>query len=954
MFAEIQSGLERHFYSLARERAGLGYPVYALEHGFDSQQVTDIRNHLNTELGLSRGLDQRLWLLWVIVAAEIGYAFDGDEYWVSFSRSLPNWRRFADRSTDRSAVRSWFEKFTHKYKGYQPSGRWADHFSIIAWPITHSILPRDLQTQFARRIYELRYELARHKDASTAELGRIIRSENNEGSSRFQYFLEQTELVARLVLALRDEDVTDSVSPIFRPTLARIVADLENRRLARDWLNEARRILRQARIRLSPTLVPSVPVPTPVINPLAGPGHRHASLVGRKNIQDEWILGLALPDIGRIIQDAGVGRKELDHARIRFSDQPDGWHPGRALLTFSKNEYPLLSMPDIIDKPIFIFDRAIDSLREVISEQVRLKGRSNWLLRIQSDGVARDVVGRHVRANETYLFVSESRLNDQEAKRLHLVERTSQTNGVHVFELTTPSQFQPDYLQALQALNLGYSLRANIEPVGLVPRWDSQTECTVWLANETPVICLTAECPLQEFTLTLDGGTVTRIPMGDRESAILSLGNLALGAHVVEVGGIIKPRPGFESHRKLEAEKFYLEVRAPSPWNESIRAIAGFRVLLDPKDASLDSLLNGSAKLTFIGPPERSVAIELRTYGPNGHVNERRDLGTIKLLHEDRDLRRIYSKISKDPIAELIQSTPKVELAFQSEELGTDVVSFPHDVQPLRWKLAAVNGSSQVRLIDDTGADNGIEIKRYEILLPDRSVALEHSASLAGLDIQAPGALFVARYNDRRYSAIVSLAPERTERGLSILGLDVQFHDRDVSTRGVLKLIKRYRLWSRSGVLGPLGGLRKQSVLNAIEQRIMRLMCGNDWANDAMQCDSEQSPYLVRIQNAVQASPGFASRMKSTDWSKLHENPELVADFIAKASTYGISDNQRLGKLALCLAFKPGSTKFGSSDEGEQLITQLMQIQPLMRGAYLARISTDLRRQAVVAREGNS
>ena len=82
-----------------------------------------------------------------------------------------------------------------------------------------------MQGQFARRLYDLRYDLARRLDLTFYDIGKLIRSGDPSGSSRFQNLLEQTDLTARLVLALRDEDVQDAVPAIHRFTLSRIVVD---------------------------------------------------------------------------------------------------------------------------------------------------------------------------------------------------------------------------------------------------------------------------------------------------------------------------------------------------------------------------------------------------------------------------------------------------------------------------------------------------------------------------------------------------------------------------------------------------------------------------------------------------------------------------------------------------------------------------------------------------------
>jgi hypothetical protein len=43
MLTEIQVRLDQHFLSLSRQRAELGYPIYALEHGLDSSEIHAVR-----------------------------------------------------------------------------------------------------------------------------------------------------------------------------------------------------------------------------------------------------------------------------------------------------------------------------------------------------------------------------------------------------------------------------------------------------------------------------------------------------------------------------------------------------------------------------------------------------------------------------------------------------------------------------------------------------------------------------------------------------------------------------------------------------------------------------------------------------------------------------------------------------------------------------------------------
>src|SRR5664280_169176 len=135
MLAELQSRLEEHFALLAGQRESRGYPLFALEHGLSTDDVEMLGTALNDDLSTSRMVRPRYWLPWIVFAAEVGYAYDGDEYWTSFRNRIPGWERFGDRDV----IRDLFVKLGREFSGFTPKGRFAEHFTIIAWPIAHSI-----------------------------------------------------------------------------------------------------------------------------------------------------------------------------------------------------------------------------------------------------------------------------------------------------------------------------------------------------------------------------------------------------------------------------------------------------------------------------------------------------------------------------------------------------------------------------------------------------------------------------------------------------------------------------------------------------------------------------------------------------------------------------------------------------------------------------------------------
>ena len=233
----LQERVERHFKSLARIRENSDFPVFAMEHGLPEEDLHRIQSVLRSRRQ-TRSPQASDWLLWVIYAAEVGYNYAGEEYWQSFEDQTPGWEFH-----DRNKIRSWFRKFQRTYNGVIPSGPWANHFTIIAWPITHAILPVYLQRQFARVLFDLRYRLATMATLDPSTIGRLLAVNVHLPNTRFRDFLQQEELIGRIVLALLGEETSKGGELIYSPTLQRIVTDLDKVRTSQEWLKETRRIV---------------------------------------------------------------------------------------------------------------------------------------------------------------------------------------------------------------------------------------------------------------------------------------------------------------------------------------------------------------------------------------------------------------------------------------------------------------------------------------------------------------------------------------------------------------------------------------------------------------------------------------------------------------------------------------------------------------------------------------
>jgi hypothetical protein len=134
-----------------------------------------------------------------------------------------------------------------------------------------------------------------------------------------------------------------------------------------------------------------------------------------------------------------------------------------------------------------------------------------------------------VRSGQKYLLVTETTISDDIARALNLQIQECRNTNLGVYLIDIPRRIGDEYLQALAALKLGYALQAHIEPVGLVPRWDEVLGESVWLPTEELLLRLWADFDVKEFTIRLDGGDRTLIPIQPGNEPVISLGALPLG-----------------------------------------------------------------------------------------------------------------------------------------------------------------------------------------------------------------------------------------------------------------------------------------------------------------------------------------------------------------------------------------------------------------------------------------
>jgi hypothetical protein len=220
-----QQKLESHFSQLRQRRlnhSGAAPILYALEHDLSAGDVAELRQQIHEWLKFTGPAD-RHFLAWAVYSAEVGYQYSGEEYWTTFCRLTPNWQ---DSTNSRNHIRSAFEEFHRKFNATQPQGPWAEQFTIICWPITHAILPKDLQRELAYVLYELRGSFTPLLLHNPELLGRRIEGAALNSGMRFRKFAENHVLAGQIATALLLSEEDKENVLILPSTLDRIADDL--------------------------------------------------------------------------------------------------------------------------------------------------------------------------------------------------------------------------------------------------------------------------------------------------------------------------------------------------------------------------------------------------------------------------------------------------------------------------------------------------------------------------------------------------------------------------------------------------------------------------------------------------------------------------------------------------------------------------------------------------------
>ncbi len=926
-----QDRLERHFESLKNARSASGFPIFALEHNLNDEELEKVSNLLRSECLLGRKLSSA-WLLWVVYATESGYDYDGGEYWRSFEKKTPGWF-----PQDRYKISAWFKKFQNKYSGVLPSGPWANHFSIIAWPITHAILPRYLQRQFTRALYDLRRHVASQEELKSDAIGRLFSNHAYHASTRFQEFLQQEELTGRIVLALLGVAAAGGKAPIYPKALQRIVSDLDRFRNTREWLREAQRH---------------------VIDRFKGVGQggrrqpNKSQTSGHDNVFDDtsyglrpniilrysgdtiWSVVMEVPDFRGVASLNSEMRQFLKHTRCRLSGAIDT-KPAEWLL--SRNRKSVLKNWPLSQKPLVQFERAQKMLDHLLEAECQLSAGPLWLFRIYSDGTAREIIGLAVRPGYDYMVLTSE--NPPHPHAFMQKDRVD-CSGVNSFRLLLPKALSTENIKWLRELGLELAQTIQVWPAGLPGRgWDGEGS-SEWLTTEVPCFGVAHDSPVELFTFRLNNGVETTIEPGPPgEPLFVSLPQLPSGTYSLVVHAKRSPAEGEDEFPKELNGFLNLSVREPEPWVPGISSHQGLIVTIDPYDANLDLFSEGHTQVSVLGPKNHFVTANVSLETNDGKKIFSEDLnGTFELpITPDAWEIRVKKIFECDGY---IMRCPEASvgcLTIEGGGLGRFVKRFEHDLLPVRWVLRSHQDKLLVRLVDDSGLEGSLPVvESYMFEMPVKNLLREADDFSTDYVVKPPGGLFIASHGGHQDAVVVSTLEAHSLREL---GIRPSYSGLTDSSEEIVQALGVLDLWANSRLVGFLAGIRRQQVINRLLTVIYTILCGLKWGKaEANYQENPSSEYAIKdLERLVEKRIGFAAVL-ARDHQDMCSDQDLDHRYFELAQKFGITSDGDLCKFALRLAGQPHQVTKFYGEALLQLIDDIKTSPALLRGARLLKL----------------
>ena len=871
-----QQRLTDHFGALCEKNSanGVSRPIFALEHGLADEELSDLTAGLREHTRWTGPANQH-WLVWIVYAAEVGYKFAGDQYWQTFAEALPDWRRNGDGDFIKHA----FADFGRKFNGAQPSGRFASHFTIICWPITHAILPKDLQRHLASVLYDVRQSFTPSLMASPTALGTLLDANSGRTNSRFRQLSGQHGLLGQIASALLLSEREDTSGLILASTLKRITSDLQAEQKSRDWLKSAKQ--RAETVSITgvrpgfPTGFPRQSTaddsrrPEMSSNSLAEVESNKLRLFVRQEDARRWSFRATLPNFGVLTRDRPELKQAFATQRSYFSGASDAFFPEKFLL-YGRQEIEFSSIPDL-SAPLLKLEYNVPGLTEFLSQTCSLPMFMSLLFRLNGDRTSTYLASGVIRPGRQYLYLT--RRTDREQPALQASSSVEiSCNGMRGLLIDVPERPSSIYRETARDIGLLVASGLSVHPVGYPAiSWDGDGY-GVWSEKGPKTLRVTADFEVTQFTFTLQGSTmsdVKTISSPTSKDVLIDLDVSEVGDYKFHITAVIK-----EQERPLSAGLFVKVIPLPDKAIEREQP-QGFAVLTSPQVPTLEELWNDDAQFDIYGPPQETLACRLTFFEDSEQKISRIYHGPPLTLPVDAfTWRRYLADLKAKPIVQTaFDDSLSCTICFRSVRLGQFELHCDREFVPFRWIRRQKNSGYRLRLVQND-SDEPLVVQRYEFASPAH---FEVIASIPdeGFPVGKSGGLFVATRGNNTASIVVPAS----QMGLEDLRSKVSRIPAVKTPDDLIRLVATSKSWAQAQAVGDvISGGKRNDALVGLRSCLIETLCGGTWLSteDAVEHGRKPLSALSELLRSHQCPTLARSAFEHRDQFKIATPTKLI------------------------------------------------------------------------------
>lgn len=864
------SRLRSHFEELkaGRNRKTQG-AVYVLEHPLTTTERVELTTQLKRACRTEPPSADH-WLAWVVLATEVGYQFSGSDYWPRLEERIPTWIY-----SDRERLAGWFGRFAKEFGGAIPAGPWATQFRLIAWPITHAILPSDLQVQLSRAIHNARHALFDIDDQDDEDLGNAVANRWVPHGDRFERLLQRPGFVGMLVRLLMQRNAREQA--IADHALTRIVDDVESHTEARTWLRDARAVCRPTARLVLPASRTTAAAP---LRPRFSPD------VVLQRESGRWSIFIQPGSAIGLLADAPQLANSLQRLRFSVEGNPNQAFSAKDLLCAKPRRRPLVAWPPV-GKPLLTFLPATDTNATILTKDCIPVPRQRWVFRVRGDGDAwlqstptvspggRYVIG----ALDPALPLPGTLLADQSA-------------GLRLSELNVPEVIPDAEAEALRGFGIGVAKRTVVRPWGILPRMWREDGYAEYVLGDVMLWRIERDHEFNAVRVGVDREVARELPCPGSEPFVLELSGLELGTHEITLTTQAARRAGtVTTLQSMSSVSLQVNVRAPSVWRPGLLPREALAVTLSPDEPTLAQVLQGNADVAVEGAAEDTLEASLMVTDGVGVRHSHPILRRRPPISAQDWHHHLEAVLKESDLGLHALAATQAHLSIGSTHFGWHRAELVVVPQPIRWSVNRQGRDFVIALATD-GAE------RPEIVFYPREAPCQTHEILVDQvhrGVVGRDGLYVARQAGTAMSLALSAPPAQLDLSqLQALG--------SVNLEGVETTVLHSCLhrWSMAPSVGRLAASRHAQTISALRSRLVQKIAGSDWTTAEVRASRRGQVADLDVMVAP-ALRNFGINLGQ--WRNLTDTALLRNQFVRAATQYKICADPERADFAWRLVF---------------------------------------------------